>query len=191
MAVESEINLSKHIKDSRNSQVDNTNSREKNTNSTKVALPPNNSKKLRKVLIIGGTIGLFIFLGLIISDNRANQIISNTKQQDSDTISSETFEQDNIPKTEDILESSPEVSTQLQEQNFDDYDFPLDSCGDKDPGGTNIWYGVYVDDMPENLNIIRSNYCQDAIRKYRQQEQIYSIQVASFINESEAEQLPI
>ena len=87
-----------------------------------------------------------------------------------------------------IINSSAKVSTQLQEKTFDNYDFPLDSCGDNDPGGANTWYPVYVDDTPENLSTIRSYYCQDAIRKYRQQKQIHSIQVASFINESKAEQ---
>ena len=173
-----------------NSQVDNTNSRKENSDTitpTLVTSSSNNSKESGKAWIIGGTVGFFIFLGLMIHGNRANQLISNTEQEDFDTISSETFKQDNIPKTEDILESSPEVSTRLQEQNFNSYDFPLDSCGDKDPGGTNIWYRVYIDDTPENLNTIHSNYCRDAIRKYRQNEQINSIQVAAFTDESKAE----
>ncbi|MFM2314372.1 MAG: hypothetical protein RLZZ04_3648, partial [Cyanobacteriota bacterium] len=173
------------------SLVDNTNSRKENSDTitpTLVTSSSNNSKESRKAWIIGGTVGFFIFLGLMINGNRANQTITNIEQQTSDRISSETIKQDNILKTEDIIEPSPEVSTQLQEQNFDYYDFPLDSCGDKDPGGANIWYRVYIDDTPENLNTIHSNYCRDAIRKYRQQEQMYSIQVASFINKLEAEQ---
>ncbi len=189
MAVESEINLSKQIEDNRNSQVSNINSREENPDtSTKVIPPSNNSEESGKAWIIGGTVGFFIFLALILSGNRANQTVSNIEQQASDNISSDTIKQNNIPKNEDIIQTSSKVSTRFQEQNYNNYDFPLDSCGDKDPGGTNIWYPVYVDDTPENISTIRSNYCQDAIRKYRQQEQIYSIQVASFINESEAEQ---
>ncbi len=181
MAVESEINLSKQIEDSRNIPVDNINSQKENSNTitpTPVTSPSNNFKELGKAWIVGGTIGFFIFLGLIINGHQVNQTASNVEQPTSDTNSSETLEQDNLSKT----------SAQLQTQNFNNYDFPLDFCGDKDPGSANTWYPVYVDDTQENFNIIRSNYCQDAIRKYRQQEQFYSIQVASFINESQAEQ---
>ncbi|MGF1590218.1 MAG: hypothetical protein ACFCU7_13415, partial [Pleurocapsa sp.] len=183
IAVESKINFSKQIENNQNSQVINTNSREENFDTTSAS---NNSKELRKVWIIGSTIGFFIFLGLIINGNGTNQTVSNIEQQISNTIPSETFKQDNSLETEEIIESSPKVSTRLQEQNFNNYDFPLDSCGDQDPDGANIWYPVYVDDTPENLSTIHNNYCQDAIRKYRKQEQFYSIQVASFINEFKA-----
>ena len=68
------------------------------------------------------------------------------------------------------------------------YNFPLSTCGDINPGGTNTWYPVYVDDTEENLRIIRTRYCRDAIRNYRETKGIHSIQVASFINSSEAYQ---
>lgn len=55
------------------------------------------------------------------------------------------------------------------------YDFPLNSCGDKDPGGTNSWYPVYVENTEINLNLIKSNYCRDGILKYREEKEIQSI----------------
>jgi hypothetical protein len=188
MALEPEIKLGNQIENSRNSQVSNTHTRvEKSDTSTNLTPSYDNSKRSGKAWIIGGTIGFFIFLGLIINGNRANQTVSSIEQQASETIPSETFQQDNSSETEEIIESSPEVSTRLQEQNFNSYNFPLDSCGDQDPSGANIWYRVYIDDTPENLNTIHSNYCRDAIRKYRQNEQINSIQVAAFTDESKAE----
>jgi hypothetical protein len=188
MALEPEIKLGNQIENSRNSHVSNTHTRaEKSDTSTKLTPLSNNSKKSEKVWIIGGTIGFFIFLGLIINGNRTNQTVSSIEQQASKTIPSETFQQDNSSETEEIIESSPEVSTRLQEQNFNSYNFPLDSCGDQDPSGTNIWYPVYIDDTPENLYTIHSSYCRDAIRKYRQNEQINLIQVAAFTDESKAE----
>lgn len=68
------------------------------------------------------------------------------------------------------------------------YEFPLNSCGDKDPGGANSWYPVYVINTPENLNQIKTNYCRDAILKYRKQAKIQSIQVASFLNRTKAQE---
>jgi hypothetical protein len=68
------------------------------------------------------------------------------------------------------------------------YDFPLNSCGDKDPGGTNSWYPVYVENTEINLNLIKSNYCRDAILKYREEKEIQSIQVASFLDQIKAQE---
>ena len=68
------------------------------------------------------------------------------------------------------------------------YDFPLNFCGDKDPGGANSWYPVYVQDTPENLNRIKAYYCRDAIPKYREEKAIQSIQVASFLNQKKAQE---
>jgi hypothetical protein len=139
IVVEPEIKLSNQIENSRNSQVSNTHSREeKSDTSTKIIPPSNNLKKLGKVWIISGTIGFFIFLGLIINSNRVNKTVSNIEQQASETIPSETFQQDNSSETEEIIESSPEVSTRLQEQNFNSSNFPLDSCGDQDPSGQRL-----------------------------------------------------
>ena len=68
------------------------------------------------------------------------------------------------------------------------YNFPLNSCGDKDPGGANSWHPVYVRDTVENLNRIKANYCRDAILKYREEKGIQSIQVASFLNRTKAQE---
>lgn len=184
--VNSEINFNKQTEDNSDSQVNHTNSLEQNLHNTSITPHSNQLKELGKAFIIGGIVGFFVFLGLIINSNRANEneIVSNVQEQTSNTISSETIKQDS--SIEKIIESSPNVSDQLQEQNFSNYDFPVDSCGDRDPGGSNIWFPVYVYYTPENLSTIHNNYCKDAFRKYNQQDQSYSIQIASFTNELKA-----
>jgi hypothetical protein len=73
-------------------------------------------------------------------------------------------------------------------RRFLDDNFPLNSCGDKDPGGANSWYPVYVMNTAKNLNRLKFNYCRDAIIKYREEETIKSIQVASFLDQSKAQE---
>lgn len=68
------------------------------------------------------------------------------------------------------------------------YSFPTDTCGDRDPGGTNTWYPVYANYSQRNLSLIQSRYCRDAIRKYREAIGLNSIQVASFLNRSDAQE---
>ena len=80
-------------------------------------------------------------------------------------------------------ESAPLPRTYLY-----NYDFPLDSCGDKDPGGSNVWYPVYVRNTSENLKRIKLSYCRDAIVKYREESEISSIQVGSFLNRAKAKE---
>lgn len=66
------------------------------------------------------------------------------------------------------------------------YIFPLRTCGDEDPGGTNTWYPVYVNYSERNLSMIQTKYCRDAIRKYREKLGLHSIQIASFLSRSDA-----
>ncbi|BAZ43684.1 hypothetical protein NIES4102_06850 [Chondrocystis sp. NIES-4102] len=98
--------------------------------------------------------------------------------------------QDDLPVTQEIIPAQPDnIDNPLIERVEiigNNYNFPLNTCGDRDPGGENTWYPVYIHDTPENLNLVRSNYCKDAFRKYRTIEQIKSIQVASFTNEFKA-----
>lgn len=61
------------------------------------------------------------------------------------------------------------------------------TCGNLDPGGTNTWYPVFVSYSEANLNRIRTEFCEDAFRKYRDSLGLHSIQAASFLNRSEAE----
>jgi predicted RNA-binding Zn-ribbon protein involved in translation (DUF1610 family) len=66
---------------------------------------------------------------------------------------------------------------------------PLDRCGDKDPGGINTWYPVFVNRIDEStFNYIKQTYCRDALIKYRSSVDRQSIQVASFLNNSKANQ---
>jgi hypothetical protein len=66
--------------------------------------------------------------------------------------------------------------------------FPLSSCGDSDPGGTNAWYPVFITNSQANLFLVRRDYCRDAFPKYRKEKGITSIQVASFLDPQKAEQ---
>lgn len=65
------------------------------------------------------------------------------------------------------------------------YRFPKNTCGDRDPGGTNDWYPVYVKYSESNLTKIRKFYCGDALKNRRQTGEM-SIQVASFLNQQDA-----
>jgi len=64
---------------------------------------------------------------------------------------------------------------------------PEDSCGDRDPGGINIWYPVYISYSERNLEQSRKHYCRDAIKNYRESNQKFSVQIASFLSSSEAQ----
>ncbi len=63
--------------------------------------------------------------------------------------------------------------------------FPKNTCGDRDPGGTNDWYPVYVKYSEYNLTKIREFYCGDALKNRRKTGEM-SIQVASFLNQQDA-----
>lgn len=65
------------------------------------------------------------------------------------------------------------------------YRFPKNTCGNRDPGGTNDWYPVYVKYSEYNLTKIRNFYCGDALKNRRQTGEM-SIQVASFLNQQDA-----
>lgn len=82
-----------------------------------------------------------------------------------------------------------EPSTQFR--YFNNYQFPLASCGDKDPGGTNTWYPVYITNTEQNFNFVRNNFCRDAILNYREEQQLTSIQVASFTTKAKAEEFAL
>ncbi|HEY9657372.1 MAG TPA: hypothetical protein V6C65_02825, partial [Allocoleopsis sp.] len=85
-----------------------------------------------------------------------------------------------------VQDSTPQLEGVVQQTSR--YSFPIDTCGDRDPGGTNTWYPVYVNYSERNLSLIQSHYCRDAIRKYREDMGLYSIQVASFLNQSDAQE---
>ena len=78
-----------------------------------------------------------------------------------------------------------------QYKYFSNYQFPTASCGDRDPGGANTWYPVFIKDTEHNFNQVRDRFCRDAIRKYREDRQSTSIQVASFTNKAKAEEFAL
>jgi ARC6-like, IMS domain len=100
MAVEPEINLSKQREDSQNSQVIKTNHSEKNSDLTPVTPSSNNSKELGKAWVIGGMIGFFIFLGLIINGHQVNQTSSNIEQQTSESVEVEKSSDESLSSTQ-------------------------------------------------------------------------------------------
>ena len=78
-----------------------------------------------------------------------------------------------------------------QYKYFNNYQFPAASCGDRDPGGANTWYPVFIKNTEHNYSEVRNRFCQDAIRKYREDRQTTSIQVASFTNKAKAEEFAL
>jgi hypothetical protein len=98
-----------------------------------------------------------------------------------DPPTSVTQEKPRSPRTQPVVK--PEFSERYYAKGF-----PKNSCGDRDPGGTNDWYPVYVNYSEDNLNRVRNFYCRDAIEKRRHTGEL-SVQVASFLNRSDAVEL--
>lgn len=91
------------------------------------------------------------------------------------------------------IDQLPETKTSQPTNPFDSVSFPQASCGDKLPKNTKAdnfkFYPVFVNyDSKVNLEIVISNFCGDAIQKYRIDKGYESIQVASFTSEERANQ---
>lgn len=91
------------------------------------------------------------------------------------------------------VDRSPETKTSQPTNPFDSVSFPQASCGDKLPKDAKAdnfkFYPVFVDyDSKVNLEIVKSEFCGDAIHKNRIDRGGASIQVASFISEERAYQ---
>lgn len=76
---------------------------------------------------------------------------------------------------------------------FDKVSFPQASCGDKPPKDAKIdnlnFYPVFISYSSKvNLEIVKANFCQDAMQKYRLDKGHEAIQVASFLTEERANQ---
>lgn len=63
--------------------------------------------------------------------------------------------------------------------------FPMNSCGELNTG-QKTWYPVYVNYSEANLAKVQSLYCKDAMRKYREDIGLHSIQMASFADRQSA-----
>ncbi len=85
------------------------------------------------------------------------------------------------PRTEPVVR--PQFSDRYYAKGY-----PKNTCGDRDPGGTNDWYPVYVKYSENNLNRVRNYYCRDALKQKRETGEV-SVQVASFLNRSDAVEL--
>ncbi len=118
IVIESEVNINEQVQDNWNNQVDNIDLEKKSFDTTTSITPEaNNSKGFVKAWIIGGTIGFFIFLGLVINGNKANQIVIeqetpnpvNVEQPSEFLPSTETEQQTDVEKveTENISQSIP------------------------------------------------------------------------------------
>lgn len=73
---------------------------------------------------------------------------------------------------------------------FENARFPQYECGDPLPTNPNAYpinlYPVFIDFSDRNLQIARSQYCQDAIEKPRKDSGKLSVQVASFVDSERA-----
>ncbi len=65
--------------------------------------------------------------------------------------------------------------------------FPMSSCGDKPSISTQPWYPVWVEYSETTFEIIKNQYCRDAMHRYRSAKSEYYIMVASFSSRSRAE----
>lgn len=115
----SSIDLGKQIESNRNSQVSNLNHKQENSDTIiPVISPSNNSKESGKAWIIGGTIGFFIFLGLVINGYLANQTASNIEQQTSEPVELEQSSP-SLPSTETNQQSDfAQVETENTSQSI-------------------------------------------------------------------------
>ena len=57
---------------------------------------------------------------------------------------------------------------------------PKSTCGDIKTNSPTNWYPVYIENKGSNLTVVRSEFCRDAILKYRKHLDKNYIQVASF-----------
>ncbi|MBK4730815.1 hypothetical protein JJD41_13210 [Oxynema sp. CENA135] len=89
--------------------------------------------------------------------------------------------------------SQPTPTPPVQPTNiFDSVSFPQDACGDnlpEDPQAYPVdFYPVYIDYSESNLQAVKSKFCRDALKKYREAKGKDYIQVASFVGEERANQ---
>lgn len=75
---------------------------------------------------------------------------------------------------------------------FESVEFPQAACGDPLPLNKDQYplslYPVFISDSDENLNRVKTEFCQDAIRKRRESTGKQMIQVASFLSVERANQ---
>lgn len=70
------------------------------------------------------------------------------------------------------------------------WSFPMPECGSENPPGEQNFYPVFVNQIDDyTLRYIQRKYCNDAFIKYRESVERKSIQVASFRNKSQAQEL--
>lgn len=85
------------------------------------------------------------------------------------------------------------TTTSTQAPNpFESVSFPLDACGDKLPDDQKVYpvslYPVFLEYSEEKLTQVKSSFCRDAIKKFREATGKDEIQVASFIGSERANQ---
>lgn len=74
-------------------------------------------------------------------------------------------------------------------QNTTRWNFPQPHCGDDNPSNQQNFYPVFINTTNQNtLNYVQNNYCNDAFIVYRKLSQRQSIQVASFLTKSTADE---
>jgi hypothetical protein len=87
----------------------------------------------------------------------------------------------------DSRSAAVESTSQSAETEIFSSRTPEDSCGDRDPGSDNItWYPVFISYSERNLKLAKNHYCRDAIKVYREEQREVAIQVASFVDSSDA-----
>jgi len=69
-------------------------------------------------------------------------------------------------------------------QSGNKFSLPQTTCGDTPTGGDSTWYPVFIDGA--NLDIVRTNYCSDAVATKRKSTGVDTVQLASFTSRERA-----
>jgi hypothetical protein len=104
-------------------------------------------------------------------------------------------QQNNTTQVQTTERRLTETEVRELSNTFNSVSFPQESCGDKLPDNLKSddvkFYPVFIDYSESNLQTIKANYCQDAIKKIRKENGKEAVQVASFDNEERANQFKV
>ena len=124
---------------------------------------------------------------LPVDGNYIVQIEKNKKEQDFKLVMGLDI---NLAPEKSISSNQSPVET--SNNSFSQEEFPKDTCGDGKPSYSNItsiqFYPVNIPYSPENLELVRSNFCQDAYQKRDKSTGEKLIQMSSFTDQGKAQE---
>ena len=123
-----------------------------------------------------------ILIGLLVacSDSKPNATVLSTPVQQQ------------THKSEPAANHPPETKVTKPKNPFNSISFPEEFCGDQPPNNSKTntvnFYPVFINYNESNLQIVKANYCQDALKTFRKDKSKKAIQVASFLSKERADQ---